>query len=320
MHTALLLLLAFQTNLKTNLEAVANAHPGRVGVCVDAGSGPVCVRGKERFSIQSVMKVVVSMAMLDAIDRKQFELRKPFLIRREDMSLSMQPIEKLVGEKGRQTTLAELIHFTTTQSDSAAGDIMFRMLGGRPAMEDFLKRKGITNLRVDRQERDLQTETKGLTWKPEYVYPKNLDADIAKLSKAQISAAYKRYQQDIRDTATPEGMTQLMRKLADGKLLSPASTDFLVNVMLETETGLDRLKAGLAPGWRLAHKTGSSGTVEGLTVATNDTGILVTPDGKRIAITVFVGDSTANDDARAKTIADIARVVTKSVSKPTERR
>jgi beta-lactamase class A len=313
MYTALLLFFALDSNLQPDLQKIADAHKGRVGVCVDDGSGPVCARGKERFSIQSVMKVVVSMAMLDAVDQKRFELHKKFIVKREDMSISMQPIEKLVGEKGYETSIADLIRWTTTQSDSAAGDILFRMLGGAGKMKEFLERKGIRDVRVDRQERDLQTESSGLRWKPEYVYPKNLEADEAKLTKEQKWEAYLRYQKDPRDTATPEGMTNLMLKLAQGKLLSPASTEFLINIMLATETGPDRLKAGLMPGWRVAHKTGTSGTRQGLTVATNDTGILVSPEGKRIAITVFVGDSYENDAARAAAIAACAKAAVRAV-------
>lgn len=63
------------------------------------------------------------------------------------------------------------------------------------------------------------------------------------------------------------------------------------------------------PNWQVAHKTGTSPTVEGITVATNDVGIIFTPDGRKIAIAVFVADSSETSHMRAATIAAAARLV-----------
>ncbi len=103
-----------------------------------------------------------------------------------------------------------------------------------------------------------------------------------------------------------------MHALASGRLLSPASTDHLLNVMSQTVTFPDRLRAGAPAGWRVAHKTGTSQTWSGVTAATNDVGILTAPDGGIIAIAVFVADSAASSKERAAVIAAAAREVTKS--------
>ena len=57
----------------------------------------------------------------------------------------------------------------------------------------------------------------------------------------------------------------------------------------------------------MAHKTGSSGTVNGLTRATNDAGIVTLPDGRHMAIAVLVSDSAADDVTRDTVIAKISR-------------
>jgi len=79
--------------------------------------------------------------------------------------------------------------------------------------------------------------------------------------------------------------------------------------MTETPTGLRRIKGSLPAGTIVAHKTGTSGTVNGLTAATNDVGLVTLPDGKHLAISVFVSDSTADEATREETIAKITRTI-----------
>ena len=48
-------------------------------------------------------------------------------------------------------------------------------------------------------------------------------------------------------------------------------------------------------------------TVNGLTRATNDVGIVTLPDGRHMAVAIFVADSTANVTVRENVIARITR-------------
>ena len=57
----------------------------------------------------------------------------------------------------------------------------------------------------------------------------------------------------------------------------------------------------------VAHKTGTSGSRSGITAATNDIGIIYLPNGKHLAIAVFVADSRADDKTRDSVIARIAK-------------
>jgi beta-lactamase class A len=76
--------------------------------------------------------------------------------------------------------------------------------------------------------------------------------------------------------------------------------------MTETETAPHRLKGVLPAGTVVAHKTSSSLTSSGFTAATNDIGIITLPDGRHIAIAVFVSDSNAAAPTREAAIAQIA--------------
>ena len=77
--------------------------------------------------------------------------------------------------------------------------------------------------------------------------------------------------------------------------------------MTTTTTGPARIKGLLPASAVVAHKTGTSGTDHGFTYATNDIGLITLPDGRRIAIAVFVSDSTADRTVRERVIAEAAR-------------
>jgi beta-lactamase class A len=57
----------------------------------------------------------------------------------------------------------------------------------------------------------------------------------------------------------------------------------------------------------VAHKTGSSGSVNGITRATNDAGLVTLPDGKHLAVVVFVSNTRAEDATQEAVIAKITR-------------
>jgi beta-lactamase class A len=58
---------------------------------------------------------------------------------------------------------------------------------------------------------------------------------------------------------------------------------------------------------RVAHKSGTSDVDAGLAHATNDIGLITLPDGRNLALAVFITDSRADDATRDKIIARIAR-------------
>ena len=77
--------------------------------------------------------------------------------------------------------------------------------------------------------------------------------------------------------------------------------------MRKTWTFPGRIKGLLPARTLVAHKTGSSGTRDGLTRATNDVGLINLPDGNHLAVAVFVSDTQADDATRDAVIAKVAR-------------
>ncbi len=73
--------------------------------------------------------------------------------------------------------------------------------------------------------------------------------------------------------------------------------------MTDSPTGQKRLKAGLPKNWSIAHKTGTAGDVLGIGPATNDVGIISSPNGQRVAVAVFIADSKAPLEKREKVMS-----------------
>jgi beta-lactamase class A len=292
--------------LAPRLQSLTGSFPGRVGICVQDSAGATCQRAGERFPMQSVMKLVVAAAALDAVDRGVWTMDDSILVRREDLSVFVQPLARLVGPDGYSSTVRDLARRAVVDSDSAAADILLARLGGTETVRQFLAARQLQGIRVDRDERHLQTEILGLSWQPEFVDPDKLRMAIRAVPDAVRDSRFRAYQKDVRDTATPAAMAALQTALAEDRLLSPAMSRELREMQEGTVTFPDRLQAGAPAGWKVGHKTGTSGTWHGVTAATNDVGLLTGPDGHRIAIAVFIADSTATDEVRAKLIADVA--------------
>ena len=254
---------------------------------------------------------MVAMAVMDNVDRKGWSLAEPITVRKQDFSVFQQPMAPLVTADGYRTTVGDLVRRAIVDSDSTAADILINKLGGPAAVQSYLDRKHLAGVRLDRDEKQLQTEIIGMEWKPEYADAAVFQKAIDNVPKPIHDRAYRQYLTDPRDTATPKGMAQLLQGLAQGKLLSQASTQHLLDVMAQTATGSDRLKAGVPGGWKIAHKTGTSGTWEGMTAATNDEGILTAPDGGLVCLAVFVADSHASAADRAAVTARLAAATVK---------
>jgi beta-lactamase class A len=151
--------------------------------------------------------------------------------------------------------------------------VLFKLAGGTRIVNDYIHQIGIKDIAI------VATET-----------------EMAKAWDVQYG-----------NWCTPDAMTALLELFMDGRVLKPATTKWLMQLMVNTTTGPGRLKGLLPSTAKVAHKTGSSNTNDkGITAATNDAGIITLPDGKPLIITVFVKDAAADDPTREKVIARIA--------------
>jgi beta-lactamase class A len=105
-------------------------------------------------------------------------------------------------------------------------------------------------------------------------------------------------------------MVKLLDIAIKPNFLSKKSHAFLWKIMEQTSTGPHEIKGLLPAQIIVAHKTGRSSTnINGITAATNDIGIITLPNGKHLAIAIFISNSSADLTSRESTIAPFAKAV-----------
>jgi len=234
----------------------------------------VSFHGKDHFPMQSVYKVPIAMAVLRDVESGRLHLDQRVRLDAADL-LPPGPHSPIRDQHptGVELSVRELLRFMIAQSDGTASDVLLAMVGGPDRANRYLEQVGLEGVVVAASERQMQKD-----------------------SLAQYSS-----------WATPNGAVKLLRALLDGRAVSPWSGALLLEWMAETPIGGLRLKGLLPEGTVVAHKTGTSKTVLGRTAATNDVGIVTLPDGRHLALAVFVADSTAEEAVRERVIAQVAR-------------
>ena len=298
--------------LAASIATLGRQFNGKVGIAVeriDAG-WTVSYNGGELFPQQSVSKLWVAMTMLDAVDRGKVSLTMPITIRPDDLTLFHQPIAAMVkNNDGYTTSLVDLFNRAMTRSDNTANDTILRTVGGPTAVNGFLARRFIANIRFGPGERLLQSKTAGLDWSQDYAQGRRFYTARANLPRSVREKALDAYLDNPPDGAAPLAIVHALAKLKRGEMLSPTSTRLLLDTMAEAKTGPQRVKGGVPDGWRYAHKTGTGQDLPPRSTGYNDVGIMTAPDGASYAIAVMIGSTTVTIPERWALMQAVSRTV-----------
>jgi len=280
--------------LQAELNRIADSFDGKVGIGISkAGCDwTVGVRTGQYFPQQSVSKLWVAMAVLDAVDNGRMTLDQQIAIRPADLTLFNQPLQWEVLEKGGiERPVKLLMTNAMSLSDNTANDRLLWTVGGPDHIRAFLNSRDVEGIRFGPGERLLQSAAAGLTWSQDLAGGRNFEEARARLPKDLREAALARYVNDPLDGATPAGTAQALARLAKGELLSESSTRLLLDIMGKSRSGPMRLKAGLPAGWRAFHKTGTGQELGALATGYNDVGVVEAPDGSYYGVAVFIGQT-----------------------------
>jgi beta-lactamase class A len=269
---------AQQSTLRAQIIELSKPAKGIVGVSVLGleDRDTVNVHSTAKLVMHSVIKLPIAMAVLHLVDSGLFTLDKTIKIKKKDLDTLYSPLRDKFPDGG-DFTLRDLLSYMVSQSDNDAADAVLNFLGGTDQVDYYLHQVAkINGIDVNASEIDMAKE-----WGAQYTnWAKTVD------------------------------MVKMLDKIYNGNLFSPASRDFLIKIMQQTTTGPNRIKGLLPAGTVVAHKTGTSPTnAAGLSPATNDVGVITLPNGKHVAIAIFVCNSTADEATREKVIANIAKAV-----------
>ncbi|MBS0362998.1 MAG: serine hydrolase [Proteobacteria bacterium] len=298
--------------LQGTLERIAAGYGEPVGLSVtDVSTGwTASVDGDQTFPQQSVSKLWVALTVMQAVDDRRLALDQTVTMRQEDRSVFYQPLaSRIRGPNGFPITVADLLRHALIESDNSANDMLIREVGGADVVARVIAHKRLAGLAVGGTEREVQTRTAGLTWRPEYGQTWIFKQARAQLPDEVRDQALATYLSNPPDGATPNGITTALSQLKRGQLLSAESTEFMLGLMGEARTGVMRLHAGLQPGWSLAHKTGTGPDWRGASVGINDVGLMTAPDGRTYAVAVMVRQTRQPSSARHRLMQGVARAV-----------
>ncbi len=284
---------------------------GKVGIAVHriGADWTVAWNGTSLFPQQSVSKLWVSMAFLDAVDRGKIRLTDTTTITRNDLTVFHQPTAALVGTSGWTTSYSDLMRRAMTQSDNTANDALLRAVGGPEAVRSFLARRTIKDVRFGPGERLLQSATAGLDWRQDYSIGRNFYAARSRLPMSVRTKALDNYLSNPPDGAAPSSIVKALAKLKEGEMLSSASSQLLMSIMSEAKTGPQRIKGGVPPGWKYLHKTGTGQDLAPRSTGYNDIGIMTAPDGTSYAVAVMIGSTTEPIPVRWQLMQAVAKAV-----------
>ncbi|REC50307.1 CGA/CIA family class A beta-lactamase [Chryseobacterium pennipullorum] len=234
--------------------------------------------GDLKLPMMSVFKFHIACTALDLVDHGKLSLDQKVFIKKSDLhENTWSPFRDQHPKGNMEASLREVIDYTVALSDNNLCDVLLNLIGGTKAVQQFMNSRGVKNFQIRHNEHDMAL--KG--W----------------------DSLYENY-------STVNSITEVLKKLHYGKLLSKNSTDDLIQMMLGTKTGMNKLVEQLPKNTPVAHKTGSSGKRDSiLTIAENDMGIVTLPNGKQYAIAIFVSNSTETDATNCKIISDISKTV-----------
>jgi len=263
----------YNSPLEARIAALANASKGRIGVAaLDLSTGQrLDVLGSQPFPMASTSKIAIAATYLEGVDQRRWSLTSEwpllFPVKSKPFSSARAPVRR-----GKYLPAGKLIELMLARSSNSATDALLAAVGGPQAVNDWVRRAGIREFRIDR---DIATLVRD-------------DGDVNPAAEV-----------DHRDSATPLAMVQLLQGLYQGRWLSPPSRSAILGAMERCVTGKRRIPALMPENARVAHKTGS------LYNTSSDVGIIHAPDGRAMAVAIYVTGqgSRLNREARIATIA-----------------
>ena len=214
-----------QEPLAQQLKSIIENKKATVGIAVlYNGKILVTVNDKAGYPMMSTFKFPLALAVLERLDKQGLPLETELFISKPDLHPdTYSPLREARPEGNFKITIGELLKYSVALSDNNACDILIDYLGGTSALQKYVRRQGIKQMKI--------TATEDRMHKSGDPYLNH---------------------------TRPSSAVRLLEKFIQQELLSPVYQKFLENTMIATSTGSDKLKGLLPAETIIGHKTGSS--------------------------------------------------------------
>ena len=246
---------------------------GRAGLAaLDTASGKsLSWRADERFAICSSFKWLLAAAIQKRVEEGR--LKSDQVIRYSAKALLSHSPRTEAHLRDGGMTVDDLCAAVVEASDNGGANLLLERVGGPQGLTRFLRGAGDTVTRLDRNELSLNSNIPG----------------------------------DPRDTTTPDAMVGTMKRILTGDALKPASREKLLDWLRKSETGANRLRAGLPADWREGDKTGT-----GVRGATVDNAIIWPPGRPPILVAAYLSGSDKPVKDLEAGLAEMGRMVARA--------
>ena len=266
------------SELENRIDSLLNGKKATVGIAVWTDKGDMLrYNDHVHFPLLSVFKFHVVVTALKKMEQHGIPLDSMTLIPQEQMlSDTYSPLREKYPNRDIPISYRNIIRYTMAHSDNNTCDFLIDFVGGISVVDSLIRQLGINKFAFSETEKTMHEN---------------------------ILNCYNNW-------CTPSSMVLFLKKIYTEPILNNDHFLFLEQVMIETSTGTNKIKAGLPADVILGHKTGSSDrTKSGIKIGDNDAGIIYLPHNKRCYIAIFIKDSKENDTANAKIIADITEKI-----------
>jgi beta-lactamase class A len=312
MKLALVIGLVFSTStwaadvsiLKAQIEKAIPRARGQVGVAIkhlESGT-EVLVNADARYPMGSAFKLPILVELYYQKAAGKLSLDDRVDVTPGDLHIGSGAMIALFDPPGIQLNVRNLINMMMRISDNSAADILLNKVGAAN-VTNRMKVLGLESIRVDRTTQEMILDQSGLDYaiygaRPVREVRKLLDA----IDATTAARANDQFNRTDKDVSKPSEMNRILEKLYAGEVVDRATSDEIIDVLKECQTGPARIPGLLPSDTVVAHKTGTIGG------SVNDTGIVFLPyNAGHLAVTVLMKDARASTAERERLIAEISR-------------
>jgi beta-lactamase class A len=169
-------------------------------------------------------------------------------------------------------TIQDLCAASISYSDNTAMNLLLKTIDGVQGMNVFARSIGDISFR---QDNDWPTE------------------------------AYSGGANNLKDSSTPKSMVESLYKLTLGNALDKPQRDLLISWLIDTKTGVNRIRSAIPKGWIIGNKTGT-GALYG---STNDLAIVWPPNHAPILMGIYYTSDIDHAQKREDVVAEATRIL-----------